>query len=669
MKTRVRAAPHAPVGVDFPSQRRSRGAAPRSAANISRRAPSWGLDRALMLALGLQVATRLVPIGDELRNALLSASLAILPFMLERGAALYFSAIAIASEGLLFAFVGPPRDGASWFLHVLVLAAFVSTHRWFPWVSAWREGSLRPARSRDSHEALVRNEAASPLPQEDETQLAGGSASAQEQLVSMLRLLSDCMGLANCVLLVPSDRECRRMFIAGAARDEAALKMHDIDAQSGVIAAILRRGLVMRLNHIRPDYAGLSYYDTPLSSIRGFIGVPLIENGKVQGVLCGDRRDDRPLSPEDEETLQQGVFQIERIRRHHALFERMESTKRQQAILYRASKALGAALSEEAAIDAGLRAAQEIAAFDFAALTRFDSDQRQHSVHAVCGEGAERFRGLSFRDNHSLVAMAVRNRHYLPYRDSLRPQNVFTEKMPLKGMSSLLVLPLGVRDHVLGTWVLAAKRENVFEAAVRQNLRVLSNLLAVSLSNAAAFRRLEELATTDALSGCANKRKFLEELDAKIRAAQRFGRKLSLVVTDIDYFKKINDTYGHRAGDAVLRNLGELLRKFKRDTDLVARFGGEEFCVLCEETDAAGAKLFAERLREEVQEHSFMTEAGAIALTSSVGIATYPDDAAEGSALFHAADQALYAAKKRGRNRVVAAHEVQRSDEVLATGS
>src|SRR6185503_3669469 len=131
-------------------------------------------------------------------------------------------------------------------------------------------------------------------------------------------------------------------------------------------------------------------------------------------------------------------------------------------------------------------------------------------------------------------------------------------------------------------------------------LEVLASHLAVSLEGARMVQKLEELATTDGLTGLLNKRAMLDTAVAKIGAAKRFGRQLSVLVTDIDHFKKVNDTYGHDVGDVIIKGLGEILRRAKRNTDAVARFGGEEFVIICEETDARGAMLLAERVREEL---------------------------------------------------------------------
>jgi diguanylate cyclase (GGDEF)-like protein len=126
------------------------------------------------------------------------------------------------------------------------------------------------------------------------------------------------------------------------------------------------------------------------------------------------------------------------------------------------------------------------------------------------------------------------------------------------------------------------------------------------------------------------------------------------LVTDIDFFKKVNDAHGHDVGDVVIRGLGEILRRAKRANDVVARFGGEEFVVVCEETDAKGAMLLAERIRKEVETCSFATPDGPLKVTCSIGIATFPEAGRDWESLFRAADGALYVSKSGGRNRSTA---------------
>jgi diguanylate cyclase (GGDEF)-like protein len=213
-------------------------------------------------------------------------------------------------------------------------------------------------------------------------------------------------------------------------------------------------------------------------------------------------------------------------------------------------------------------------------------------------------------------------------------------------------LPLLVHERALGTLVLGSTQSRAFSKAVRPTLEILASHVAVSLANARMLKRLEELATTDGLTGLLNKRALGEAAVQKLRSAHRFKKPLSVLICDIDHFKQVNDTYGHDVGDVVIRGFGDVLRRIKRDTDLVGRFGGEEFVFVCEETNSAGAEHLAERVRAELAATVFQTELGALKVTCSVGVATYPAAGARWETLFKAADDALYASKRNGRNRV-----------------
>jgi two-component system cell cycle response regulator len=167
-------------------------------------------------------------------------------------------------------------------------------------------------------------------------------------------------------------------------------------------------------------------------------------------------------------------------------------------------------------------------------------------------------------------------------------------------------------------------------------------------------RRLEALATTDPLTRVLNRRALLDRLTAEADRARRFSSALTLLLLDVDHFKQINDTWGHLAGDAVLRQLGALLEEAMRKVDIVARYGGEEFVAILPETATDGGVVFAERLRERIAGESF--DVGAekpVHLTVSIGIATFPSAGVETTEdLFARADEALYRAKAGGRNQV-----------------
>ncbi len=187
--------------------------------------------------------------------------------------------------------------------------------------------------------------------------------------------------------------------------------------------------------------------------------------------------------------------------------------------------------------------------------------------------------------------------------------------------------------------------------------------LAISLFMAAGvfgvrslFVDLNTLASTDALTGLANRRSVLQHAQNELLRAERTKRPLSFLMFDIDYFKKVNDAHGHAAGDAVLRSIAEIARREFRRIDIVGRIGGEEFLVVLPESDLDNAVIAAERIRGAVAAQDFSADQHHIAITISVGIAV-PDIASGASSVedvLKASDEALYAAKKAGRNRVFA---------------
>jgi len=545
-------------------------------------------------------------------------------------------------------------------LHAGLLACFGLLHRAFTFAELGRARAVhRAALDRDKQRAqqdarmfrLVATPSDSTA--SDDARLVGSSVEEVHQsLFFNLELVKRTMGLHSCVLLM-ADEAGEELRVVEQTTDGDDLAEGPFPLGAGAVGAAFQRGLTMNLEHLRPGYAGICYYSGP-SPVRAFIAMPVREGNLVRGVLCADRVDDRSFSAADEQVLEAAIVHLLRAVENERVFMQLERSKREHAVLRRASQALGAALTEQGVLDAALSAAAEISAFDFAAVTQYDADRRVHCVRRAVGEGAETLLNLSFADNTSLTAMAVKNRHYLPYRGEFDPgsQVVYTRKASLLGMQSLLILPLCVRDTAIGTLALAAKRREAFGAVVRPTLTALASQLAVALSNAASVQRLEELATTDGLTGCFNKRYFNDQLKAKLSAAGRFERKLSLVITDIDHFKVVNDTYGHAIGDVVIKELGAILNRIKRETDIVARFGGEEFCLLCEETDSAGAVQLAERVRHELSRTTFETELGKLTVTCSLGVATFPLHGNSREGLFEAADRALYKAKHGGRNRV-----------------
>jgi diguanylate cyclase (GGDEF)-like protein len=223
------------------------------------------------------------------------------------------------------------------------------------------------------------------------------------------------------------------------------------------------------------------------------------------------------------------------------------------------------------------------------------------------------------------------------------------------GVSELAV-PLIYADKVIGVLDVETTAEHPLQPYDRDLIGSLAGQVALTIAHAKHVAMVEFQAITDGLTGLYNYRFFLNLLDHEFKRATRYSRPLSLLLVDIDHFKRFNDNNGHSAGNVVLRKVADVMRSVCRDVDFTVRYGGEEFVVLLPETDLQEATLCAERLRAAIvaQPFSGCEKQPGKALTVSIGVSGYPYDARSESELIEHADAALYVAKRTTRNCVVA---------------
>ncbi|HMK73703.1 MAG TPA: diguanylate cyclase, partial [Myxococcaceae bacterium] len=218
---------------------------------------------------------------------------------------------------------------------------------------------------------------------------------------------------------------------------------------------------------------------------------------------------------------------------------------------------------------------------------------------------------------------------------------------------SLLSLPVMHQGRLLGVLNLQRSTPEAFAAEEVELLAAVADQAAMAIQNARLHAETVALSITDALTGLANRRHLFRQLEQEVARAARFRTQVSVVMMDLDHFKDLNDASGHLAGDAVLRQVAEVLRGQVRRVDVVARYGGEEFCLVLPQVAKTDAVEVAEKLRRSIAEQAFGAwPAGRI--TASAGVAHLPGDATTLEGLLEAADAALYASKHRGRNRVTA---------------
>ena len=206
-----------------------------------------------------------------------------------------------------------------------------------------------------------------------------------------------------------------------------------------------------------------------------------------------------------------------------------------------------------------------------------------------------------------------------------------------QGASDYLVKPFDPRELV---------------ARVKVQLKIKSLQDELKIKNA----RLSELSVTDGLTNVYNRRYLRDKLELEFLRSRRYNHKMAYVMFDLDYFKRVNDQYGHMAGDYILVEVAAILKRNSRKPDLVARYGGEEFAMLLPNTELEGALTVAERAREQIEQTRFNFESNAIRLTVSGGLVLFPNPEVQSiDQLVRKADEALFLAKERGRNQIVVA--------------
>jgi two-component system cell cycle response regulator len=527
------------------------------------------------------------------------------------------------------------------------------------------EGELQRMRQEARDFRLIADDGNARKREEAELQLAQGAVHGiHEQVGFNLGLLRDALSLHSAALLWMSDDQLVLKQAVGPAHELC----DQLPAGAGVLAGVCRdpRPLLLKNmteRRLPPYYAE----DRTGPTITDLCAVPLLRKGQLLGIVCADRTGERPFTAEEQARIAAAAQHVQRIVEQERVFSAVERGKYEQEQFYRASELLSGALGLDEVYSKSFRAIRAIADYDLAVITSHDPTAMTHRVLAVDAPAADVFEygqdwreladsltDLVFEDGAGLVAMAVKNRHHMPAGDErVEPETVvFTLHTRLRHAQSLLVLPLMRGDQVLGTITLASARERRFPRPIREMARVISHQVSVSLQNARMYRAMEERATTDGLTGLTNHRAFRERL-AQIHAlTERTGQKFALILTDIDHFKKVNDTYGHPVGDAVLKRVAAVFAGRARKVDVVARYGGEEFVLVLPDTDGEGAENFANKLREEVASQIMTSEQGPFSVTISMGVAEYPLDTRDPNELVERADQALYRCKRSGRNCV-----------------
>lgn len=612
------------------------------------------------------------------------AALFILPV------AVFLTLFAILIDALIWVGAGASSlQKSSLWLHSAFLVIFAGLSRmvWASQVVAARVQSQRAIVARSQEEKtrakLMRVDSATGRELSDEESVGVAVTEITDGVYHALELAECAIAVHSLAFFLCDDSADRiRLFEARANGEE--LRTDWFSAREGFLSAALTRGEPMRLCG---ELRGVTWYKRPVQ-IKSVLMVPFFDRrgrkraeeghqdseGRVRGVIVADRLEAKEFTDEDERILlaasKEALRAMDTERAMRMINQAREDTQR----LFRAIDLLNSKSDRAGGVPAMIEAIHMVTQrkpIDFIAITtahRSETGKKLHRLEALHLEPGLRLDaqvGEEFTDEETQylkLGVLGRSTHFVP-EHMVEKVSPLGAGVQMKGLKALAYFPLfrevdgEIRNE--GVLVCGARTASHLGKSTTKSLEKLGKQIAYTIDRMRLLEHNQEKAVTDALTGLSNHRAFKDRFRELQGQAARETKKLTLIITDIDHFKTVNDTYGHAIGDVVLRGVASIVESCARDSDVVARYGGEEFALLLPNTDAAGAKIVAERIREMVAEHVFRTELGPLRCTLSLGIATYDPEKESrdlpkeeiAAAIFDQADACLYHCKRTGRNR------------------
>jgi diguanylate cyclase (GGDEF)-like protein len=488
----------------------------------------------------------------------------------------------------------------------------------------------------------------------------GKDAEPAAMAEAMLRVSLKALGLENALLLARNDASGLEV------RAAVGLPGRGLNQLLRIPAAKLAEGFtsesgatVEKVTAMASDQRrALRFFAEASGAAEGLV-VPLVRADRNAGFLIAGLPSGYLLPQEDIELLQTIATEIALMMENAELRQKTElqAHRLDQAIvaLEKISQALTAVtVGTDNLLRAVAHATAEILDAPYASLhLRKSAWRRQFSDVMVGSTSRRELAGI--RQAGELAAERIERPEQVLQLDLVDDANQPLTAARRAGLQQTIAVPMCIGGEIVGVLAVHMRAPRSLERSEIRVLQTLANQAVIAIENAAAYEETKQLATTDALTGVANHRELEAYLDRELQRAAKASEPFALIICDVDHFKQINDSVGHPAGDAVLRHLTRnILVPAVRPKDLVARYGGDEFVMVLRGADSRAALAIAERIRKTVEGQAVMVDGKAVSdLSVSLGIAVYPRDGETRQALIQAADQALYVAKRTGRNRAV----------------
>jgi diguanylate cyclase (GGDEF)-like protein len=479
----------------------------------------------------------------------------------------------------------------------------------------------------------------------------------RKQILGILSSLRKAIH-AHAVILFRSERGRDLLYPEIVESYEENLELLPaILSTEGLVGYAFREVKPILAQEIGKPLSGITYYPEPLP-VHSLIAVPLVEEGVCVGVLLADSFEIQAFTEETGRVLSLVAEEISRLNGFFSRFGELSEELLQWQAFFEVAQRVHDQENLEGVIEYFLDLVSATLNPHWTAFVE-EVPPSGISVLKIRGESPP-LEEKVYPSPEGWILWALREpgmreisdlSQFPSDRPLLDPGN---DPIPRRG--TLLIVPLSSRSSLPPSGVLLfSARSRAFAGYERGVLQRLLAPFSLAYERQRAMEELKRLATTDALTGLWNRRVGMERFEELLRLSERTKAPLGIILFDVDRFKRINDTYGHDAGDEVLRTVARIARKTLRTTDIIARYGGEEFLALLPSTDMKGTFRLAERLRKALMgEKILLPDGRKLKVTASFGVTTFEPDGEKVSmeTLLKSADEALYRAKRGGRNRV-----------------
>ncbi len=400
--------------------------------------------------------------------------------------------------------------------------------------------------------------------------------------------------------------------------------------------------------------------DIPGSSwIKSYMGAPIMGKGELLGFINLDADTPNFFKEEYIPRLQVFANQAAVAIENAQLFSEVAESAEEMAILYEISSKVTERLDLESVIKTLFSKLKKVTSIDLFYVAILNETEDTAIFHMYQGDEEQiEFGPLSMVDQPSLTRYVLEKGKvvYIPdaHDDNSEFPHLNMVKAPGHDERSILGVPLTLGKEKLGALFLQAEQPNAYNSDQIRLVETIAHQASVSVSNAQMFEKIQSMAILDTLTGVYNRRYFFEYAENEISRSQRYESEMSLIMLDIDHFKLVNDRLGHLVGDQTLKMIVDTCLGVLRKSDVMCRFGGEEFLVLLPETGQLDAMIAANRICQRIADQSLPTdsELGPVSVTVSIGVTQLKTKTETLQDLIGEADQAMYQAKETGRNRV-----------------